>query len=980
MQASSRVEQLVEEFHKHLGDYKSSNYNESNVKRDFIEPFFKELGWDVYNQKQYAHNYRDVITEDFIKSTTNAGAPDYSFRVGGVRKFFVEAKKPSIALDRDRDSALQVKRYGWNARLPISILTDFEEFAIYDTRVKPENNENPYNSRLLYLTYEDYLNKWDDIANLISQEAILQGKLDEFIEKEHKKGTSTVDHEFLKDIEAWREQLARNIVLRNNISEAELNYAVQIIIDRIIFLRICEDRNIEPYGRLLALTKQADIYRNLQELFFKADSKYNSGLFNLQVNNKQNSPKDEITPYLRVDDKVLKQIIKGLYYPCPYEFSVIPTEILGNIYEKFIGKEINITSSGKRINVEYKPEVRKAGGVYYTPNYIVDYIVSATVGELVKNKTPEEVSELAILDPACGSGSFLLGAYGYLLAWHLEYYSQFPEHYREYLIQDSKGGFKLTISECKRILLNNIYGVDIDSQAVEVTKLSLLLKVLEDEKAETIDNYIKTNNNGALPELAGNIKCGNSLVSTDIYKQMPDLSSEEKQKINPFDWENEFPKIFENGGFDGVIGNPPYIRGESLGETKKYISNYEVFCGSADYYTYFCEKAYHLLRKGGVSGFILSNKWLLARYGEKLRSFLKNYSNLRQLIDLSGSNVFKEASVDSSILIFEKRKARQKHNIFVAKDLASKNQNHFNIQQQDLEEKGFYLIPQKVLDIKKKIEAVGTPLKDWDVNIFRGILTGYNKAFIIDNQTKEALCREDPKSAEILKPLLRGRDIDRYSYNWQGLWLINSHNGYNNYNRVNVVQNYPAIYNYLQQFKNKLVQRQDKGDHWTNLRNCAYLREFEKEKIIWSDISAKNKFNWADNKSYMNNTCYLMTNITKTHLGILNSSLILFYFKFNSISWNNNILRWTRQYVEQIPIPKLNLQNPKEKARHDKMVELVDKMLELKEQTKHTYNPHTQNQLEREIGEVDREIDQLVYSLYGLTSEEIKIIEDEVKK
>ena len=341
--------------------------------------------------------------------------------------------------------------------------------------------------------------------------------------KKIKKGTAEVDAAFLAEIEGWRIELAQNLALRNpGISQRDLNVAVQRIIDRIVFLRIAEDRGVEPYGTLQSLPNAPDIYARLGELFRRADDRYNSGLFHFTAEKDRPEPPDELTPALQVDDKTLKGILDSIYFPeSPYEFSVFPAEVLGQVYEQFLGKVIRLTE-GHRAKVEEKPEVRKAGGVYYTPAYIVDYIVAHTVGRLLDGKTPAHVAKLRILDPACGSGSFLLGAYEYLLRWHRDWYvaddaekharSRSPKLYR-----GPAGDWRLTTAEKKRILLNNIYGVDIDPQAVEVTKLSLLLKVLEGESGETLANQLRIFHQRALPDLEGNIKCGNSLMGSDFF-------------------------------------------------------------------------------------------------------------------------------------------------------------------------------------------------------------------------------------------------------------------------------------------------------------------------------------------------------------------------------------------------------------------------------------------------------------------------------
>jgi type I restriction-modification system DNA methylase subunit len=323
---------------------------------------------------------------------------------------------------------------------------------------------------------------------------------------------------------------------------------------------------MEAYGGLMALQNGENVYKRLFQLFNKADEKYNSGLFHFSKE-KGRENCDSLTPALHIDDKPLKDIFNNLYYPeSPYEFSVLSADILGQVYEKFLGKVIRLTA-GHQAKIVEKPEVRKAGGVYYTPDYIVDYIVKNTVGKLVEGKKPGPrggVSHLKILDPACGSGSFLIGAYQFLLDWHRDaYIGDGPENWSKgktpRIYPSRKGEWRLTSAERNRILLNNIFGVDIDHQAVEVTKLSLLLKVLEGEDEQSIGKQMSLFQERVLPDLSNNIKCGNSLIGPDFYdqQQMTVFDEEEIFRVNAFDWNSEFAEVMKDGGFDAVIGNPP---------------------------------------------------------------------------------------------------------------------------------------------------------------------------------------------------------------------------------------------------------------------------------------------------------------------------------------------------------------------------------------------------------------------------------------
>jgi predicted type IV restriction endonuclease len=360
MAAPDIVLELVERFAYNLADYKGGRYNETQVRQEFINPFFKALGWDVDNEQGYAEAYKDVVHEDAIKVGRATKAPDYSFRVGGTRKFFLEAKKPSINIKADVHPAYQLRRYAWSSKLPLSILTDFEEFAVYDCRVKPVKTDKPATARTLYLTYQDYAEQWDDLAAIFSREAILKGSFDKYVESHKaKRGTAEVDDAFLSEIERWRDMLARNLALRNPaLSQRELNYAVQLTIDRLIFLRIGEDRGLEPYGRLRDLQRGGNIYQHLLTLFRQADDRYNSGLFHFQAGAGRPETPDQLTPGLALDDRVLKDMLQNLYYPdSPYEFSVLPADILGQVYEQFLGKVIRLTPAHRAV-VEDKPEVK----------------------------------------------------------------------------------------------------------------------------------------------------------------------------------------------------------------------------------------------------------------------------------------------------------------------------------------------------------------------------------------------------------------------------------------------------------------------------------------------------------------------------------------------------------------------------------------------------------------------------------------------
>ncbi|GHT11937.1 hypothetical protein FACS1894170_06140 [Planctomycetales bacterium] len=660
------LRQLVDQFRDNFVQYKSSEYDESNTRTDFIDKFFELLGWDVRNTQGFSEQYRDVVREDRVQIDNRPKAPDYSFRIGGYRKFFVEAKKPSVNIHDDIAPAFQIRRYGYTAKLPLSILTDFEEFAVYDTRIKPVKTDKASTARIFYCKFDEYFSpaacgggqtNFDFICSIFSKEAILKGSFDRYIAStRNKKGTSEVDKDLLALIEDWRLILARNLAKQNpGLDMYHLNGAVQRIIDRILFLRIAEDRRIERYENLLRAGTTKNVYGELQKLFEFADDKYNAGLFR----------HEDWLDKIIVPDKILTEIVTGLYYPeSPYEFSVLPIEILGSIYERFLGKTIRLTPS-HNVAVEEKPEVRKAGGVYYTPQYIVDYIIENTIGRklaaracpaLMDSKTTGQVPLLTILDPACGSGSFLVRAYTFLLNHCLSYYTDaknIKKALQKGMIYEAGlKTYRLSIDEKQRILLNSIYGVDIDPIAVEVTKLSLYLKLLEHETDESQPALFSRK---LLPNLDANIRCGNSLIENDFYigKQLSLFDDDALRKINAFDWHKEFPHIFKTGGFDFVIGNPPYTY-MIADDIQEYFSKmYKHQDYQKDLYLIFLERYLKLLEPGGTFGVIVSNTWLLSLTYKKIRQYLTSCYRWHKILHLP-DKVFKDAVVDTHILVFDR--------------------------------------------------------------------------------------------------------------------------------------------------------------------------------------------------------------------------------------------------------------------------------------------------------------------------------------
>jgi len=988
--APAIIHKLVETFEQNLDSYRSSK-NETELRREFLDKFFTALGWDVANEKGYDELGKEVIHEFSVDVAGQQKKADYAFRVGRGEKFdfLVEAKKPSVKVETSQEAAFQIRRYGWSAKLPINILSDFEHFAVYDCRTKPSYNDKASMGRITLIHYKDYVSRWNEIVEIFSPEAVRKGSFAKYAEgMKGKKGTADVDDAFLQEIERWRELLAKNIASNNEwIDISGLNYSVQMIIDRIIFLRICEERSIEPENQLQDITNKENIYKELCSLFKRADTKYNSGLFHFAKESGEASRADDLTLHLEIDDKTLKDIILNLYYPkSPYAFLYIPSDILGQVYERFLGKVIRLTD-GHRAKVEEKPEVRKAGGVFYTPTFIVTYIVINTLGKLLLGLTPKEAVKLKIVDPACGSGTFLLGAFEYLLAWHLKWYSENdPEKWvKNKVIVKVGNDYRLTTSKKKEILLNNIYGVDIDAQAVEVTKLSLLLKVLENASGQ-----LELGMERILPDLGNNIKCGNSLVGEDYFEGKLIVDEEERAHVNAFNWKTAFPEVFAQGGFDVVIGNPPYVRQEILGENFKIYAQkkYTTFAGTADLYVYFIELSHGILRDNGIFSFIVANKWMRANYGEPLRKWLKQ-QNVEEIIDFGDLPVFESATTYPCILRLSKKPVSASFNVVQAKSLDFDDltkyveDNQYVIDQSSLSDSGWSLANRSKQALFEKLQSVSIPLDKYvNGKIFYGIKTGFNEAFVIDYETKQALIAQDKKSEEIIKPFLAGRDIKRYAQSFSDKYLIFTRRGIN-------IKQYPAIEQYLNQFKEYLMPKPKgwTGKNWTGRKSGSYqwyeiqdtidyFAEFEKPKIVYPNICKQPEFTLEYKNYYTNQKCFIIPLDDKYLLGVLNSSLCFFLFRQILPKLRGDFYEPGYVYLKDFPIRAINFNDSAEKSAHDKIVSLVESMLAFHKSLASAQNPNEKERLEKQIKSTDEGIDKLVYELYGLSDEEIRIVEE----
>ncbi|MFO0793188.1 MAG: TaqI-like C-terminal specificity domain-containing protein [Candidatus Brocadiaceae bacterium] len=529
-----------------------------------------------------------------------------------------------------------------------------------------------------------------------------------------------------------------------------------------------------------------------------------------------------------------------------------------------------------------------------------------------------------------------------------------------------------------------------------------MLKVLEGESEQTIVKQLKLFHERALPDLGNNIKCGNSLIGTDFnvcYQYGRDTehrvpTDDAYYRINPFDWESEFPEIMKAGGFDVVIGNPPYVRQEGLGGIKEYLQQkYTVYHGMADLYAYFIEKGVSLLKEKGIFGYIVANKWMRANYGEPLRKWLKR-QYIEQIVDFGDLPVFQQATTYPCILVIGKDKpptafvAAQVQTLEFENLAGYVNENRHSVKLSILNDTGWSLADERSAALLNKLKKTGVPLKEYvKGKIYYGIKTGLNEAFVIDEETRDRLVSEDPKSKEIIKPFLIGRDVKRYQPPAGKQFLIFIPKGWTsaNFGKGSDVWNcfqrkYPAVAGHLLPFADNAKKRCDKGDYWWELRACEYYAEFEKPKIFIPTIVQNASYTLDISGFYSNDKTSIIATDNLYLLGILNSKAADFLMHSISSTKQGGYFEYKPMYFSQIPIRTIDTSNPLDKSHHDRIVALVDQMLELHKQLALAKTDHDIIVIRRQIDATERHIDQLVYELYGLTEEEIKIVEVEDEK
>ena len=852
--ARQQIQALVERYQQ-LGRTARRHYTETATRTDFIDPLFAALGWDMRNNAE-------VTREE----SSGRKRVDYAFKINGVTRFLLEAKNLEADL-LNPDYARQATDYAWNRGVDWVVLTNFHELKLYF--VSEYQRTNP----IFSLGHEEFLRHFDELR-LLSKDAIRDHKLQKRAVGIPRR--QPVDKQLYEDLAGWRRALLANLrQFHEDWSDQEREEATQLILNRLIFIRNVEDREIED-AQLLPMLRQlegseAQLPARLVQLFRDLDAIYNAQLFARHFCEDYEGPAEPLV-----------NMARGLNHRVdrtPYDFAAIGADVLGTIYEQYLTL------------AQAEQERRKQQGIYYTPLFVVRYIVRNTVVKALEAARERggiaAARRIRVLDPACGSGSFLIAAFDVLNDW----------------LRDNDPTLREASRRKQHILHENLYGVDKDPQAVAVTRLNLWLRAV-DRRAR-------------LPDIP-NIREGDSLVDEE------------------FDWPKEYPAVMETGGFDVVIGNPPYVRQESLdAKFKEYArAKYRSYTGRADLYVCFYERAHELLRPGGYFGFVSSNKFMRAAYGKGLREYLLEVARLEEIIDFGRLPVFEGVAAYPSIVITRKADSRPEEQEFIyapvnelpEDDLdEAVNEQHSILDKRSLVGDSWALAPKEEMDIFLQMRKVSVPLAEYmgkNFRIYLGTKTGFNEAFIIGKGTHDRIVRQNPQSTLIIHRVLGGKDIQRFTVSDRECYLINIPKGWTRENCGDadpeewMRTNHPALMQYLEPFEERARHRRDKGEFWWELRACTYLEEFHKNKIVYPEIARESRFTLDAEGYFLNNKVFFIPVDDTYMLGVLNSSLVFRYFKHHSSALGGGggneggWLEWRRIHVSQIPIPHAAADDP----------------------------------------------------------------------
>ena len=1004
--AKAKVRELVAKFAANAATYTSgaSAYNETQARTDFITPFLEAFGWNVRNGANLPEDQRDVIEE----ATVEVGEeklnkkPDYELRVARQRKMFVEAKKPATHIETDKDAAFQARRYGFSASMPIVVLTNFAHLAVYDCLTAPSNTDDAVICRQKLIPYTEYEARFDEIYDLLSREYVHSGAFDKrFKVRPEYRGTNQFDELFLEQVRSWRLRLAEDIVANNEkITGSFLTFATQRFLTRLVFLRICEDRDIEKYEALKKLTGKG-AYQAFKAHLKAADETYNSGLFK--------SDGDQSLD-LKISDAVLGEIITELYYPkSAYTFAVVEPGILGEVYELLLGESLEIRPK-KQVEVVLKPEVKASGGVCATPQYIVENIVRKTIGAQIKGKTLTQLTSYTSADIACGSGIFLLVAYQALLDYYRDWYVQdgAKKHVGPRLFEAGMGRLELTLEERRKILIQHIYGVDIDEQAVEVARFSLLLKLIERETADSIKAYVVAHKLPSLPSLDSNIQHGNSLVTTKTLKDVyPKTATALVPIVVPFDWEVAFPFIKDRGGFSSILGNPPYIRIQNMvGYSPEEVEIYRdkkfgystANTDNFDKYELFTERAVNLLEPAGVLGFIIPNKFFTIKNGENLRKFLAKGQHVSEVVHFGAQQVFGTKASNYTCIIIASKSPSANVSVERVTDLSLWRYGHHgavsSFKGSELGELPWRFESDEVNKVFALMRA-NNPIKlDSVAEIFVGAQTSADKIYVIDptDESKTHVTFTDDRGNErmiergILYPFLHDAQIVPFGTPKANKYIIWPYKKVDGAMTVlsegEFQKNYPLTWDYLSGYAATLKKRSILGGNakdrkWYQFGRAQSLNKFDSEKIIATVLSREPRYGYERDNVVIsgggNGPYYAIRPRPDSPYSIFFILAVLCHplseaiIRTKTSVFGGGYYSHGKQFLEELPVPKIDFASPDGVKEHNAVVDEVKKLIALTDSTKTAMTPGKYAVSSKQIEMMREALESRLNKIFGLT-------------